>query len=221
MKTRTVTNIGQPYVDATNKPISGLKVSFVIVNEKGRPTEVLDLDSGNPVSGDAVFVRTDENGEFSINLYPNELGDRPTWYLVRVHDPDFEDFKAVLPDGNSPISLIDFKLLTNPVDPSTEVLAESYFSRLLDDTSESLNKVWSSTKIMLLFTNLTQQTQSITFIQELASDYWLITHNLGRPVHVITYDEEGDEVVGAVTKLDNDTIEIQFSEEVSGEAFLR
>lgn len=59
-----------------------------------------------------------------------------------------------------------------------------------------------------------------TFTQTTPSASWNITHNLGYPPNVLTMDLIGNEISGVVTHIDNNTLRIDFSQSVSGYAYL-
>lgn len=57
--------------------------------------------------------------------------------------------------------------------------------------------------------------------QGIAASTWVVTHNLGkRHVSVSVFDSAGTNVVGAVTVIDDNTLEIAFASEFSGKAYI-
>lgn len=53
-----------------------------------------------------------------------------------------------------------------------------------------------------------------------AATTWKIEHNLGLYPSITTVDDNGEVIVGEVTYTDDDTIEVVFSEAVSGYAYI-
>lgn len=62
--------------------------------------------------------------------------------------------------------------------------------------------------------------QTYVYEQQLPSDTWTITHNLGKYPSVTIVDSAGTTVVGDVTYLSNNAILVQFSAPFGGKAFL-
>ena len=61
---------------------------------------------------------------------------------------------------------------------------------------------------------------SYNYIQSTASTTWTIAHNLGRKPVVNTYTVGGTSLIGTVTNLSNNVLEISFSASVAGTAQL-
>jgi hypothetical protein len=61
---------------------------------------------------------------------------------------------------------------------------------------------------------------SYNYIQSTASTTWTIAHNLGRKPVVNTYTVGGTSLIGTVTNLSNNVLEISFSASVAGTARL-
>ena len=59
-----------------------------------------------------------------------------------------------------------------------------------------------------------------SFQQSTAAATWTITHNLGYVPNVITVNDAGTEIIGVVTTLNTTTVVIEFSDAVSGYAYL-
>jgi hypothetical protein len=64
------------------------------------------------------------------------------------------------------------------------------------------------------------QTAQYTFHQQTPSATWTITHSLGFVPNVLTMNESGQEIMGAVSSATITTLVIQFSEPVTGYAYL-
>lgn len=64
------------------------------------------------------------------------------------------------------------------------------------------------------------QGQNYVFTQIASSDLWTINHNLGRHPSVTVVDSAGSFVVGEITYIDTNTLQINFSSEFSGKVYL-
>lgn len=62
--------------------------------------------------------------------------------------------------------------------------------------------------------------QTYTYNQQVASDTWEITHNLGRYPSVTIVDSAGTVVIGEVTYIDTNTVSVGFNGIFSGTAYL-
>lgn len=63
--------------------------------------------------------------------------------------------------------------------------------------------------------------QTIAFNQDTPAEDWIIEHNLKRMPLVTVVDDTNVVIVGETEYLDENTLVIHFSEEVSGKAYLR
>jgi hypothetical protein len=63
-------------------------------------------------------------------------------------------------------------------------------------------------------------TDNFAYIQSIPSTQWVVTHNLGYKPVVETKDQDGNTIDGVVNYLNNTTLSIDFSEPVSGTAYL-
>ena len=61
---------------------------------------------------------------------------------------------------------------------------------------------------------------SEVFEFNIANTTWTIEHNLGLYPSITTVNDRGEVIIGEITYIDNNTINVVFSEEVSGKAFI-
>lgn len=64
------------------------------------------------------------------------------------------------------------------------------------------------------------QNSSFQFTQSTPSTVWFIQHNMGIVPNVSTEDLDGNDIVGSVEIIDNNSLKIYFSEPVAGKAYL-
>lgn len=110
--TRTITNIGDPLCESDGTPLQGKKVIFTLVDSDDRPTDAWDVLSGErvaPIREEVLTASTGPLGTFSINLWPNDRGDKPTFYRCEVDVKGVQSFTASLPSGVGALQWIDFK----------------------------------------------------------------------------------------------------------------
>ena len=114
--TRQVNNTGTPLYAPNGTLLVNKTITFVLVDEYGRPTSAFD-GSGEHVAT-TVRVKTDANGEFTINLWPNSRqADKFTAYLCTIDAPDTERFTSQVPAGATPLTWLEFKLNGTPLTP--------------------------------------------------------------------------------------------------------
>lgn len=68
--------------------------------------------------------------------------------------------------------------------------------------------------------NPSTQSAQYTFYQQIAASTWTINHSLGFVPNVMTMNESGQEIMGVVNSATTSTLVIQFSEPVTGYAYL-
>lgn len=112
--TRTLTNVGKPIRRPDNSLLVGAKISFTLVNSAQRGGVIFSSD-GNLVEGD-VTTKTDENGEFTVELVPNDALAVATYYLCQI--AGVGSFKATLEGGVDPKQWSAFFLTGTTLNPS-------------------------------------------------------------------------------------------------------
>lgn len=68
--------------------------------------------------------------------------------------------------------------------------------------------------------NVVQQGKSFVYTQKPAASVWVIIHNLGFVPNVFTEDENGNDILGVVSVINNNEITITFNSPVAGKAYL-
>lgn len=132
MLTRKITNAGQPIINPDGTPLSNVTIKFILVGEDGQPVDVFDATSKEQVVG-LVTVKTDENGEFEVDLYPNQNGDKISQYHVKFYTDYVQDFTAVLEAGDySDLSFVDFKMLGVAITPEQIDMLEEYLADITE-----------------------------------------------------------------------------------------
>lgn len=107
--TRQINNVGDPLVDSSGTILAGVAVSFTLVDVDNSPCDAWDAISSERVAPIRETVTTDEFGEFSINLWPNDRGSTQTSYRCSVRRQNVRSILAALPEDDlSPIKWINF-----------------------------------------------------------------------------------------------------------------
>lgn len=114
--TRQVHNIGQPLTSPQGKPLAGITLKFTLVDKHCHAISAYDRFTKVKVVGE-TRVKTNANGEFKVNLWPNTRGDVQTYYLVHGDIAGVERFMSVLVENQDPITLFDFKNLYSEFQP--------------------------------------------------------------------------------------------------------
>jgi len=111
LTTRTVTNTGDALVGPDGTVLAGKKITFTLVNANKAPTDAWDVLTGERVVPVKEVATTNAQGEFSVDLWPNDRGDKATFYLCEVNVAGVTPFTASLPSNLvSDMQWIDFKL---------------------------------------------------------------------------------------------------------------
>ena len=95
-----------PLTDPSGAVLSGVAVTFSLVDSSMRPTAVWDSTTGELVVG-SLSVTTDMNGLFTINLWPTQRGNIPCQYLCKVNYPGIPPFVFPVSDLATPLSWVD------------------------------------------------------------------------------------------------------------------
>jgi hypothetical protein len=99
MKVRCVSNYGSPLRSPKGHALKDVRVTFKLVGADLAPTDVWDAISGERILPLLVYTETDSHGEFSVLLWPNDRGEKPTYYECYVSIPGAASFIAYLTDG--------------------------------------------------------------------------------------------------------------------------
>jgi hypothetical protein len=68
--------------------------------------------------------------------------------------------------------------------------------------------------------NVVQQGKSFVYTQNPAATVWAIIHNMGFVPNVFAEDENGNDIVGVVSVINNNEITLTFNTPVAGKAYL-
>jgi len=68
--------------------------------------------------------------------------------------------------------------------------------------------------------NLFNQTSKYHHIQSVPSNIWTFTHNLNKRTSVSIMDSSGQEIIGLVNYIDDNSVRIEFNKAVSGDAWI-
>jgi hypothetical protein len=106
--TRTLSNVGSPLMTPNGTPFADAKITFTLVGTPGSALgNVFDAISGERVAGQ-VTTTTDANGQFTVQLWPNDRGATTTQYLCHVDALGIADFKASVPSGATTLTWVAF-----------------------------------------------------------------------------------------------------------------
>ena len=92
MQTKNLNNIGQPLINLKGEPLSIAVVSFELRDDKGLPVGTTFTTTGEAISKLNQSTSTDINGEFSIDLVPNDLMADKRYYKVTTSSSQFYIF---------------------------------------------------------------------------------------------------------------------------------
>ena len=115
---RTLTNAGDPLCTPDGQVLSGVHVSFQLVDRYGVETDVWDALTHERVGGEPIVATTNEDGEFSIDLWPNSRGNRPTRYRCTVDHPAFKAFSGTVDHLSlDPLQWVEFMAASATIAP--------------------------------------------------------------------------------------------------------
>lgn len=95
---RYVNNIGEPFTYPDGKPISGMQLTFVLTGGNGDTMAAVDDATGDIVNNH-ITVYTDEFGEFSARLWPNNRSSMESWYRVYTDSRFVREGLIYVPDA--------------------------------------------------------------------------------------------------------------------------
>jgi len=117
MKARKVSNKGNPLRSPDGRLLSGVRVTFKLIDAELKPTDVWDAISNERILPLLIFAETGSNGEFFVNLWPNDRGEKPTYYECYVSIPGAGRFICYLTDGDDEIDWLTLRItdLMSPI----------------------------------------------------------------------------------------------------------
>ena len=92
MTVKQLNNIGQPFIDLKGRPMSLTSIAFELCDDKGLPVGTTFTTTGEAISSLKYGITTDINGEFSIELVPNDLMADKRYYKVTTSSSQFYIF---------------------------------------------------------------------------------------------------------------------------------
>lgn len=101
MRTRSVSNRGNPLRSPDGKLLSGVRVTYKLIDADLKPTDVWDAITNERIMPLLIYAETGTNGQFSVNLWPNDRGEKPTYYECYVSIPGAGRFICYLTDDGS------------------------------------------------------------------------------------------------------------------------
>lgn len=110
MRARKVWNKGNPLRSPDGRILSGIRVTFRLIDSELKPTDVWDAISNERILPLLIFTETDSLGEFYVNLWPNDRGEKPTYYECWVSVPGANKFLCYLTDGDTEIDWLTLRI---------------------------------------------------------------------------------------------------------------
>lgn len=110
MKARKVSNKGNPLRSPDGRLLSGVRVTFKLIDAELKPTDVWDALNNERILPLLIFAETDSLGEFFVNLWPNDRGEKPTYYECYVSIPGAGRFICYLTDGDTEIDWLTLRI---------------------------------------------------------------------------------------------------------------
>lgn len=114
--TREISNTGEPLCAPDGTVLAGIEIVFTLRNPNGLFVDAWDAISYERVTGRKSVI-TDVNGEFIVELWPNDRGSEVTEYVCHVDSCYVRDFAASLPSGPTGLSWVQFMGGATPLPP--------------------------------------------------------------------------------------------------------
>ena len=134
MKVRKVSNKGNPLRSPDGKLLSGVRVTYKLIDAELKPTDVWDAINNERIMPLLIYTETGTNGQFEVNLWPNDRGEKPTYYECYVSVPGAGRFICYLTDGDTEIDWLTLRV-TDLMTP----LASSLLQLHMQNTSVHLS----------------------------------------------------------------------------------
>jgi hypothetical protein len=113
---RNINNLGEPLCAPDGTVLAGVAITFTLINEAGLAIDAWDGTTFERVAG-IKTVTTNNLGQFSIDIWPNDRGSEVTYYLCHVASASIRDFTAALPSGGTGITWVQFMGGATPMPP--------------------------------------------------------------------------------------------------------
>lgn len=106
---RTLNNVGEPLVDANGVLATNTTITFQLIDELWQPKDAFDATTKERVVPTPISVVTDEDGEFTVDLWPCGRATETRYYLCRVEFEEVSFFRAVLAEDGGTLKWSAFK----------------------------------------------------------------------------------------------------------------
>lgn len=137
LKTRTLHNTGSPLCAPSGALLAGVLVTFELLAADGTHAEAWDGETFEHVMG-MVTARTDANGEFTVDLWPNNRGTEITYYKCTLSlPPDYPSFTGYVEDIDLPITWAQFMATQIPVTPGELSQLATYVQQIEDARAQA------------------------------------------------------------------------------------
>lgn len=104
---REINNTDQPVTSPGGTLQKGVRITARLIVDN-KPTDVLDVITGETIVSIEIPVKTDDKAEFKISLWPNSRGHVSSLYQITIHAETPITFNVAVPEGDlSPIKWID------------------------------------------------------------------------------------------------------------------
>lgn len=113
---RNINNLGEPLCAPDGALLAGVTITFMLINEAGLAIDAWDGTTFERVAGVKTVI-TDSQGEFSIDIWPNDRGSEVTYYLCHANSKYIRDFTAALPSGPTGLTWLQFMGGASPMPP--------------------------------------------------------------------------------------------------------
>jgi hypothetical protein len=131
MKLRTVSNRGNPLRSPDGKLLSGVRVTYKLIGADLKPTDVWDALSNERIMPLLIYTETDNNGQFHVHLWPNDRGEKPTYYECYVSVSGATRFICYLTDGDEEPGIDWLSLrITDLMTPLTTSLLQMHMQNI-------------------------------------------------------------------------------------------
>jgi len=135
---RHVTNTGDPILGADGAPKVGATITFQLVDAaKRQPVVLFDAaaEGGDLIVGDLVTATTDVDGQFAVDLWPNNRGELATLYKVRLPDGvaggPAKPFYIRVTEGEGDLTLLAAKTAMEALQPQTLSLFDALLANII------------------------------------------------------------------------------------------
>lgn len=202
--TRELNNSGAPLYAPDGTVLSGATITFTLVGANGAVTDTWDANTNERISG-AESTTTDESGEFSVDLWPNDRGATETYYSCTVSHSNatFSTLKKQIPSGAGAYTWVEFYAAGETLSPSDLSILQQHIS---DAAGHSSWQVVSSNTTAedggQYLVDSSGDVVTITAIASPSEGNWFEVVCLGdSETNAITIDRNGSNIEGAASNM--------------------